>query len=170
MLSDGIVGEVTVGEMSPEFSIMNADTGCPSSKSNNSSSSKILLSSNIKPGQNVCFICKTPHFKIARHFKMHIREDPDIAKALSLPARSSQRRIMLENLRNKGNFIHNQQVISKGSGTLKVKRRTKSKNSAYEYCIHCKAMYSRRDLWRHMRSCKMKPDNENTEGKKKFWV
>ncbi|MGL5117851.1 MAG: hypothetical protein ACRC7H_01370 [Plesiomonas shigelloides] len=32
-------------------------------------------------GQNICFVCQKPVFKIARHFKMHIKEDGDIAKA-----------------------------------------------------------------------------------------
>lgn len=74
---------------------------------------------------------------------------------------------MLEELRNRGNFVHNQRVISKGCGTLKVRQHTKSKNSNYEYCIHCKALYSHRDLWRHMKICKMKPENEVAEGKQK---
>lgn len=173
MLSEDTVGEVTAGETSPDDSLMDVDNSIDPSYVNlnskdNGSSTKLLLSSNIKQGQNVCFICKTPHYKIARHFKIHIKEDTDIAKALSFPVRSLRRRMMLENLRNRGNFFHNQQVISKGSGTLKVRRRTQSKSTNYEYCIHCKAMYSRRDLWRHMKThCKMKPKNEEAEGKQK---
>lgn len=125
MHSDKIVGEVNVGETQLDVCLMYVDTStdpsCSSSKSkDHATSPKLLLSSNIKPGQNVCFICRTAHYKIARHFKVHIKEDTEIAKAVSLPARSIQRLIMLENLRNKGNLIHNQQVISKGFGTLKL--------------------------------------------------
>lgn len=129
----------------PSYSVLTKDPA---------SSTELLLSATLKPAQNVCFLCKTPHFKIARHFNSHIKEDPDFEKALNLPVGSSQRRLMLKELRNQGNFIHNQRVISKGCGTLKVWRRTKSKNSNYEYCIHCKTMYSCRDLWRHMNEAK----------------
>lgn len=73
---------------------------------------------------------------------------------------------MLENRRSRRNFTHNQRVISQGSGTQKVQRRTKSKSSNYKYGTHCKAMCSRRDLWRHMRRCNMKPKNEDAEGQK----
>lgn len=174
MLSEETVGEVTAEDTSPDDSLMDVDNSIDPSYINlhskdDASSTKLLLSSNIKQGQNVCFICNTPHYKIARHFKIHIKEDADIAKALSLPVRSLRRRMVLENLRNRGNFIHNQQIISKGSGTLRVRRRIKSKSTNYEYCIHCKAMYSRRDLWRHMRICKMKPKNEDAEGKQKLF-
>lgn len=49
-----------------------------------------LLSSNFKVGQNICFICKTPHFEIARQFK--IQGGPEIAEARSLPAGPVQRK------------------------------------------------------------------------------
>lgn len=97
--------EELVGETSSGVKLMELDTNfnpsyiIPNTK-DHTSSTELLLSSNIKPGQNVCFLCKTPHFKIARHFKIHIKEDPDIEKALSLPVGSSQRRMKLEELRN----------------------------------------------------------------------
>ncbi|MGL5901626.1 MAG: hypothetical protein ACRCZO_02985 [Cetobacterium sp.] len=47
----------------------------------------------------------------------------DIAKALSLPARSKKRKELLEELRNLGNFKNNKNVLKKGEGALKVKRR-----------------------------------------------
>lgn len=167
-ISDETVGEVNVEETQQDVSLMDVDTNMdPSSRSKDqATSSELPSSSNIKPGQNVCFICRIPQYKIARHFKIHRKENSEIEKALSLPARSTQRRTMLDNLRNKGNFLYNQQVISEASGTLKVKRRTKNA-SAYDYCIHCKGMYSRRELWRHVRSCKMKPESEGAKGERK---
>lgn len=41
---------------------------------------------------------KSQVFKIARHFKTHIKENSDIAKALSLPVRSKTRKELLEKL------------------------------------------------------------------------
>lgn len=57
-------------------------------------------------GQNFCFVCQKPVFKIARHFRTHIKEDSDIAKALGLPVRSKTRKELLEKLRNRGNSMH----------------------------------------------------------------
>ena len=79
----------------------------------------------VRAGQHFCFICKDFHFKIARHFETHIKENSDIAYALSLPARSATRKKLLENLRNRGNFKYNRDVLKKGSAQLKVKRRAK---------------------------------------------
>ncbi|KAK0144276.1 hypothetical protein N1851_017362 [Merluccius polli] len=108
----------------------------------------------VRAGQNFCFICKNFHFKIARHFKTHIKENSDIADALSLPAGSVTRKKLLENLRNRGNFEYNRDVLKKGSGQLKVKRSTKKVEcKKYEYCIHCKGMFLLPELWRHMKRC-----------------
>lgn len=76
-------------------------------------------------GQHFCFVCQKPVFKIARHFRTHIKKDSDIAKALSLPVRSKTRKEYLEKLRNRGNFMHNNEVLKNRSGSLKVKRRLK---------------------------------------------
>ncbi len=78
-----------------------------------------------KKGLNFCFVCKKAHFKIARHFKVHVKENADIAKALSFPAGSRSRKEWLEKLRNKGNFMHNCEVLKDGAGSLKIKRTAK---------------------------------------------
>lgn len=111
-------------------------------------------------GQNFCFVCKQAHFKIARHFKTHLKDNADIAKALSLPVGSRSRKELLEKLRNKGNFIHNNEVLKKGSGSLKVKRRTKGEFN-YEYCIYCMGMFLRPELWRHMKRCSSNPKDNH---------
>lgn len=76
------------------------------------------LSSNIKVGQNICFICKTPHFEIARQFK--IQGGPGIVR-LKVFLQDQFRENKLESLRDRG-FIHNQEVISEESGSLEVKQ------------------------------------------------
>ena len=126
-----------------------------------------------KAWQNFCFVCGEPQSKISRHFKVHAKEDMDIAKALSLPAKSKIRKQLLEKLRNRGNFNHNNNVLKKGEGTLKVKRRafknTGSTQKTYEYCLYCKGMFLRNELWRHMRGCKSKPAkiDKATEGRQR---
>lgn len=113
------------------------------------------------PTQNYCFVCQKPQFKIARHFTTHIKEDADIAKALSFPAGSRSRKELLEKLRNRGNFMHNNEVLKKGCGSLKVKRKANGENKTYEYCIHCRGMFLRSELWRHMRRCSSNPEGQD---------
>jgi len=97
----------------------------------------------------------------------------EIAEALSLPAKSKKRKQLLEKLRNRGNFNHNNKVLKKGEGALKVKRRafknTGSTRKKYEYCVYCKGMFLRNELWRHMRGCKSKPakTDKATEGRQR---
>ncbi|XP_050957643.1 uncharacterized protein LOC127158626, partial [Labeo rohita] len=121
-----------------------------------------------KKGLNFCFVCKKAHFKIARHFKVHVKENAEIAKALSFPAGSKSRKEWLEKLRNKGNFIHNYEVLKDGAGSLKVKRRAKGDFKKYEYCLHCKGMFLRAELWRHMRRCPSRPTDHDHQGRKRI--
>jgi len=127
----------------------------------------------VKSGQNFCFVCEEPQSKISRHFKVHSKDNMEIAEALSLPAKSKKRKQLLEKLRNRGNFNHNNKVLKKGEGALKVKRRafknTGSTRKKYEYCIYCKGMFLRNELWRHMRGCKSKPakTDKATEGRQR---
>lgn len=122
----------------------------------------------VRTGQNFCFICKNFHSKIARHFKTHIKENSDIAHALSLPTGSKSRKKILEDLRNRGNFEHNKDVLNKGSGQLKVKRRSKKAEcKKYEYCVHCKGMFLRPELWRHMKRCSSKPESMEHNGRRR---
>lgn len=106
-----------------------------------------------KKGMNFCFVCKKTQFKIAWHFRVNAKENADIAKALSFPAGSKCRKQWLEKLWNKGNFMHNCEVLKDGAGSLKVKRRAKGDFKNYEYCVLCKGMFLRAELWRHMRRC-----------------
>ncbi|XP_029974322.1 uncharacterized protein LOC115407893 isoform X2 [Salarias fasciatus] len=110
---------------------------------------------------NYCYVCKTPQSKIARHLKKHEKEEPAIAEAFSLPKYSKERKKLLEKLRNKGNFEHNQEVLTNNDGLLKVKRRSKQAESSsnskmYVHCVYCKGMFIRNSLWRHSRSCPAK--------------
>lgn len=115
-----------------------------------------------KDGRNYCFLCKTPQTKLARHLQRHKRESADVAKALSCPTGSKERKKLLDILRNRGNFMHNNSVLSKGCGSLKVSRRSRDgKCRAYEYCIHCRGMFKRGELWRHMRRCSSKVEETN---------
>merc|ERR1712035_296094 len=56
--------------------------------------------------------------------------------------------------------------MTKGSGQLKVKwRAKKAECKKYEYCMHCKGMFLRPELWRHMRRCSSKTDDQEHQGR-----
>ncbi|XP_060726763.1 uncharacterized protein LOC132846177 [Tachysurus vachellii] len=85
----------------------------------NVSSLKEIPQKTFSTQKNYCFLCKKPQSKIARHFKKHKDSEREIAAAFLLP---KHRRRLLEKLRNRGNYEHNQEVMETKKGPLKVKR------------------------------------------------
>ncbi|XP_053724141.1 uncharacterized protein LOC128760622 isoform X2 [Synchiropus splendidus] len=117
--------------------------------------------------KNYCFVCKRPQSKIARHLKKHKKEEPEIAEAFSFPKNSKERRKLLNKLRNRGNFEHNQEVQQNVDGHFKVKRRPKGSQFSVDikrfvHCVHCKGTFVRSVLWRHTRRCPSR--RSETEG------
>lgn len=108
-----------------------------------------------------CYVCGKPQSKISRHLKTQ-KTHTEIVQAFSLPEDSKERKI-LEKMRNKGNFKHNIAVLQDGTGSLKVKRKPKAKALAgkFIHCMYCQGMYIRKELWRHVRRCPFKPENED---------
>lgn len=130
------------------------------------SEDQCLLSSN-KPSsvshKTFCYICGKPQSKFTRHLKTHEKTSVDVAQALALPKDSKERKKMLNKLRNKGNYEHNKEVLTSGSGLLKLRRKSKKEYDSKDYvhCMYCQALYLRRDLWRHVRICSLKPAEAN---------
>ncbi|XP_044063230.1 uncharacterized protein LOC122881284 [Siniperca chuatsi] len=114
--------------------------------------------------ENYCYVCGKPQSKISRHLKTH-KTHAEIVHAFSLPEHSKERKILLEKMRNKGNFKHNTTVLQGGTGPLKAKRKPKGKALAgkFIHCMHCQGMYIRKELWRHVRRCPCKPENEDLD-------
>ncbi|XP_034056095.1 uncharacterized protein LOC117535690 isoform X1 [Gymnodraco acuticeps] len=114
--------------------------------------------------KNYCFVCREPQSKISRHFRTH-KTHAEIIHAFSLPEHSKERKILIEKMRNKGNFKHNTEVLKSGTGKLKVKRKPKAEAPAgkFIHCMHCKGLYIRKDLWRHVRRCPCKPETKEEE-------
>ncbi|XP_051747472.1 uncharacterized protein LOC127511081 [Ctenopharyngodon idella] len=114
-------------------------------------------------GINYCYVCQKPQSKIARHLETH-KTEAEVMEALSYPKRSEKRRLLLEKLRNRGNFQHNLGVLKNGTGQIKLKRT--SKQSKFIHCVYCKGMFSRSELWRHSRRCHFVPERPSGESKK----
>ena len=92
--------------------------------------------------------------KISRHLLSVHADDAAVKEILFLPKRSKERRARLQRLINEGNFSHNIAVIRNGEGDIVVGKRL-SNTSAYDYtaCEFCRRFESKRNLWRHMKSC-----------------
>lgn len=120
--------------------------------------------------RNYCLYCSKPTSKIARHLQTVHRNKPDVAKALFYPQKSKERRARLAVLRNRGNFSHNADVVRKGRGDLVACYRTKDIRNGKDFihCIHCQGLYSKKTLWKHMKTCEEKSrDNEPRVGRKR---
>ncbi|KAJ3592756.1 hypothetical protein NHX12_007883 [Muraenolepis orangiensis] len=102
---------------------------------------------------NFCLVCGKPQVKLARHLKVH-KGHPEIAMVLSLKPSCKNRKVLLEQLRNRGNFLHNSRVVAGGAGMLKVKRRPKEGRArSYGCCQFCHGSFVSTDLWRHVMRC-----------------
>lgn len=109
--------------------------------------------------KNFCLVCGKPQVKLARHLKVH-KGHPEIAMVLSLKPSCKKRKVLLEQLRNRGNFLHNSRVVAGGAGLLKVKRRPKEgRTRSYGCCQFCHGSFVSTDLWRHIMRC---PCRKNT--------
>ncbi|XP_077989933.1 uncharacterized protein LOC144444393 [Glandiceps talaboti] len=105
---------------------------------------------------NYCLYCKVKQLHLARHLKFCHKEEKEVVQAFSHPKFSKQRKLALLLIGNKGNKIHNMDVLKAGSGELITRRQPPEKRLAHNYlfCVHCNGMYLRKDLWRHVKTCK----------------
>lgn len=75
--------------------------------------------------------------------------------------------ILLESLRNKGDWQHNTKVIEEGEGEIVTWKQPIKKASVSDYlpCQHCYPMFKRTELWRHEKTCKERK-GEKEKGKR----
>lgn len=114
-----------------------------------------------------CLYCKKGFIKMSRHLERVHYNKPDVAKAVAFPKGSKKRRLLLEHLRNRGNFAHNVEVLNTGSGNLVPRKlpRNVSQAENFLHCIFCQGLFARKVLWRHVKICKFKSNIENKTGK-----
>ncbi|XP_036449709.1 uncharacterized protein LOC118823944 isoform X2 [Colossoma macropomum] len=118
--------------------------------------------------ENFCFVCGKAYTKIARHLKVHKQGNFEIANAFKLRKSSKERKRILEVLRNRGNYQHNNKVLSQRRGVIKAIRTPKDNidTRKFEYCMYCKGLYMRKELWKHVRRCRSNPDRDTPKGTK----
>ncbi|XP_037391636.1 uncharacterized protein LOC119263482 isoform X4 [Pygocentrus nattereri] len=106
-----------------------------------------------------CLYCCIPYAKMARHLEHAHQDKSDVAKALSFPKGSKERKTHLNYIRNRGNYAHNAAVMESGKGKLvPFKRPPKEvQGNDFMHCAYCQGLFTRRVLWRHVRSCRLRP-------------
>ncbi|KAI4903902.1 hypothetical protein NFI96_028811 [Prochilodus magdalenae] len=106
-----------------------------------------------------CLFCGLASSKFARHLERKHSNEVDVAKALSHPKGSKERRMQLEYLRNKGNFEHNSVVLKTGKGKMVPRKLPKQLSDGEDFipCVYCQGLFLKKTLWRHVKVCKFKP-------------
>lgn len=109
--------------------------------------------------RHYCLYCCKPFAKMARHLERAHEDKSDVTKALSFPKSSKERKQQLDYIRNRGNYAHNAAVMESGKGQLvPFKRPPKEvQGNDFMHCAYCQGLFTRKVLWRHMRSCRLKP-------------
>lgn len=109
--------------------------------------------------RHFCLHCTKPYAKMARHLERAHEDKFDVARALSFPKGSKERKKQLDYIRNKGNYAHNASVMQSGKGQLVALKRppNEAQGKDFMHCAHCQGLFLRKVLWRHMRNCRFKP-------------
>lgn len=110
--------------------------------------------------------------KIARHYEHSHKNETEVAKAFAFKTGSKERKKALEKLRLQGNYHHNLRVLESKRGQLIVMRRppedTECSPEDYLPCIHCLGFVRRQELWRHVKVCSFRTDQQEESGENKY--
>ncbi|XP_034549117.1 M-phase phosphoprotein 8 isoform X2 [Notolabrus celidotus] len=120
--------------------------------------------------KHFCLYCQQAFTQIAKHLERKHGDETDVCHAIHFPRGSKVRQTLLDQIRNKGDYEHNCQVLKSGEGEIVTKKQVKNTNiSVRDYlpCQHCFAFYRKTDLWRHERSCKARKGDQKPSDKSK---
>ncbi|XP_076855742.1 uncharacterized protein LOC143510359 isoform X2 [Brachyhypopomus gauderio] len=115
--------------------------------------------------KHYCLFCLKPFSKIARHLQYVHSNEREVAVACSFPKASKQRKMHLDDLRRRGNYVHNAAVIKTGNGELVPCKRPpkKAQGTDFMHCAYCQGLFTRIVLWRHVKVCKLRPEDCNAK-------
>ncbi|MEQ2253560.1 hypothetical protein ILYODFUR_033474, partial [Ilyodon furcidens] len=85
--------------------------------------------------KHYCLYCPQSCLKMARHLVHKHSDEPEVAKAISFPLKSKERKLCMDFIRNKENRVHKNKIITQGSGTLVPSQQSKPV-MAKDY-MHC---------------------------------
>ena len=106
-----------------------------------------------------CVYCGEEFAQLPRHMYSQHAEEQEVVQVVATtdPVKRKQ---LLDKLRNLGGHKHNVSVIREGKGTLDVVYRPSiagTDSCKYVPCQYCYGYYGRRQLWRHVRQCPLRP-------------
>ena len=109
-----------------------------------------------------CPYCSKAQSKLPRHLRTHHKEEPDVVKLLKAESQKEQLHV-LTMIRNRGNHLHNYDVMEKGEGQLIVVSRPdyNADPNDYQPCCHCLGWFVRKAMWKH--KCVAKGEEEEVE-------
>ena len=107
--------------------------------------------------RHCCVFCYNIFAKLPCHFEQKHSDELEVIEALSLPLKSTERRMKWRELMNKGDFRWNRKAVMESKGTIIPFKRsgTKDKYKASDYlsCENCFAFFLKHELWRHAQKC-----------------
>ena len=112
--------------------------------------------------KNACYFCERMVQKLARHLERRHRCELEVQRILAMEKGSKKRHSAFQEMKNKGNFVHNMKVRSGSKeGELMPWRRkavgSQTKDSDdFLFCEDCHAFFFRKTLWHHKRRCSKK--------------
>ncbi|XP_026231964.1 M-phase phosphoprotein 8 isoform X2 [Anabas testudineus] len=118
--------------------------------------------------KHFCLYCKMAFTQLTKHLERKHAEETDVAHAVHFPKGSKVRQTLLDQIRNKGDYEHNCEVLKSGEGEIVTKKQVKNPSvSVRDFlpCQHCFAFYRKTDLWRHERSCMARKGDQKSSEK-----
>ncbi|XP_065921192.1 uncharacterized protein [Magallana gigas] len=122
--------------------------------------------------QNICYYCEKPYSRISRHLIQVHNKEMEIAKILSFPKKSKERKTLWKEIVNKGNYKHNYDVMKNGNGEKVPKYRPRNTTnnpepencfSSYAPCEFCLGSYKKTDPWKYQKNCELKSSEKRSK-------
>ncbi|XP_066593194.1 uncharacterized protein [Prorops nasuta] len=106
--------------------------------------------------KHFCLSCKTWQSKISRHLERKHNNEDRVKSFLDLPKKCLDRKIIIEKLRKKGDFMYNlTKEVNEGKLIVCRRPQEKCKTMAENYmaCPKCKGFYNKLNFRHHTRKC-----------------
>jgi hypothetical protein len=94
--------------------------------------------------------------KKKRNLNLKKKKQQQHDKRSVTPKESLKRAMLLEQLRNKGNFQHNSAVLKAGVGHSLALPTEPADAKNFSPCEFCLGFFLKKELWRHKRTCKFR--------------
>lgn len=112
--------------------------------------------------KDFCIYCKKLISKLGRHLENVHKEEDNVKRFVAYPRNSKTRKSLINNIRKKGNYLHNTKS-NFNTGILIPCRRRQNRlqktSEDYTVCSYCKGTFSKLTIRLHYKSCN--PNHKN---------